>query len=482
MIAMRWACIYLPHLALDAVLRNLPDPGRPVALVTGPAQKRTLVAVNDVAQGFGLRPGMGFSAAQVLVSDFVSVEYDAAQVEHWHRFLAAWAYRFSSQVCLAFDNSVVLEIGHSLKLFGPWPQFERRLRDELRQLGFSHQLAVAPNPTAARALAGAHDGLAIGESHLDHALGQLPLELAGIEPDVVDSLQRMGVFKLRQVMCLPRTSLGKRFGQALLSHLDHLHGVVMTPPEFYRPPDRFDLRIEFEYEVESSQALLFPLRRLTSDLAAYLAGRDGGVQRFHVLLEHESIPATPVTIGLLAPQREAPILFDLSKGRLEQIQVPAAVRGMRLIANELPSFVPASQDLFEARSQQSMSWDQLRERLRSRLGDDSVYRLRVFPDHRPEHAWRAGIRENDVAHDVDASQWPSRPAWLLSQPILLRDTRVQYLSGPERIETGWWDSHGIRRDYYQVRTSLGQHAWAWCHAGVRPGEDGSGLMLQGWFA
>ena len=42
---MLWACVLLPQLALDAVLRRRPDPQAPLALVEGPAQLRTLHAV-----------------------------------------------------------------------------------------------------------------------------------------------------------------------------------------------------------------------------------------------------------------------------------------------------------------------------------------------------------------------------------------------------------------------------------------------------
>ncbi len=34
---MRWVCILFPQLALDAVLRQRPDPDEPLALLTGPA-------------------------------------------------------------------------------------------------------------------------------------------------------------------------------------------------------------------------------------------------------------------------------------------------------------------------------------------------------------------------------------------------------------------------------------------------------------
>ena len=54
---MLWACILLPQLALDSVLRRLPDPEKPLALVTGPAHLRSLYAVNATAAEAGLAPG-----------------------------------------------------------------------------------------------------------------------------------------------------------------------------------------------------------------------------------------------------------------------------------------------------------------------------------------------------------------------------------------------------------------------------------------
>lgn len=47
---MRWVCILFPQLALDAVLRQRPDPDEPLALLTGPPQRRVLQAVNGPAR------------------------------------------------------------------------------------------------------------------------------------------------------------------------------------------------------------------------------------------------------------------------------------------------------------------------------------------------------------------------------------------------------------------------------------------------
>jgi protein ImuB len=472
---MLWACILLPQLALDGVLRRHPDPASPLALVTGPAQRRVLRAVNGAAKAAGLRAGQSLGAAQALCSRFDAIAHDAAEDERWHDFLAAWAYRYSSLVNRTMPAALLLEVGASFKLFGPWPRFEAQLRADLDELGFRHRITLAPNPYAARALANVHDGLAIThDTPLHNALGQLPVERSGLATDVSTSLRRMGLRKLGQVLALPRAALGKRVGKDALAHLDRLTGALPTPLHYYQPPDAFTSRIELNYDVESSQALLFPLRRLTGDLAAYLAGRDGGVQRFSLVLEHERCADTEVVVGLLAPERQPAMLFELARSRLEQARVPATVRGVQLVARELPPFVPAGRDLFDARPQQAVPWEQLRERLRARLGDDAVHGLAVRADHRPERAWQVEpSRVVQTAPDVP------RPGWLLPRPVPLRDHHLRVLAGPERIETGWWDGD-VRRDYYLVQTSLGQRAWAFRPAGD-PVDERGGFMLHGWF-
>lgn len=478
---MLWACILLPQLALDGALRRHSDPVAPLVLVGGPAQRRVLRAANVAARAAGLHAGQSLGAAQALCSRFAVVEYDDAEVDRWHDFLAAWAYRYSSLVSRAMPSALVLEVGASFKLFGPWPRLEARLRDDLSGLGFRHRIALAPNPYAARALVNAHDGLAVSDPEpMHHALCHLPVERSGLAPEVAESLRRMGLRKLRQVFALPRAALTKRMGVDALKHLERLRGELSTPLRYYQPPDVFESRIELNFDVESSQALLFPLRRLTGDLAAFLAGRDGGVQRFSLVLEHERCADTELVVGLLAPERDPTMLFELARGRLEQVRVPAPVRGVQLIARELPAFVPAGRDLFDARPQQAVPWEQLRERLRSRLGDDAVHGLAVRADHRPEHAWQTEslpVPRSQRGHEPTPLP---RPGWLLPQPVPLRDHRLRILAGPERIESGWWDGD-VRRDYYLVQTSLGQRAWAFRPAGDRVDPTG-GFMLHGWFA
>ncbi|RYG14323.1 MAG: DNA polymerase Y family protein [Burkholderiales bacterium] len=469
---MLWACILLPQLALDSVLRRLPDPEKPLALVSGPVHLRSLHAVNAGAAQAGLKPGMRLSAAHALLSDVATVVHDAQAEARWHRFLAAWAYRHSSLVSAQWPGCVVLEARASFKLLGPWPRFEARLREELAALGFSHRIALAPTPRAARVLAGLRDGLAVTSgAAMQELLARVPVRRAALPEGSGERLHRMGVRDLDALRALPRDSLRRRFGPDLLQHVDRLYGDADDPLEFYAPPDHFDSRIELGYEVEHHPPLLFPLRRLVNDLCTYLSIRDGGVQRFVLKLEHEQ-GHTDVEVGLLASERQPAMLFELTRSRLERVAIPRPVVAMRLLARELPPFVPASRDLFDTRAQQSLPWPQLRERLRARLGDEAVYRVAAAGDPRPERAWR-----RDDGRPLLEPALPPRPGWLLPQPVPLRGHDLRIVSGPERLESGWWDGGDARRDYYVIETAQGQRAWAFAPVG----ECGN-WMLHGWFA
>ena len=473
---MHWACLLLPHLALDGLLRRMPDATVPTVLIDGPTQRRVLRDVSDRAHALGLRPGQSLPTAQALVGNLCALPHDPQDEARQLDLMAAWAYGFSSQVALFGRRALVVEVEGSRALFGPWQAMQARWREELTAMGFRHRLALAPHPLAARVLAGIDDGASAEDSATLHTyLQRLPVNRIGLPTVTAESFARMGLRTLGQVRALPRDSLARRFSPKLLAHLDALYGERELPLNLYRPPDRFEARIELGFEVESSQALLFPLRRLTADLALYLIARDGGVQGFHLLLEHEDHPASRITVGLLAPERDPARLFELARGRLERAELPAPVRALALIADDLPPFVPERRELFDARPQQATSWDALRERLRARLGEDAVQTLAAPADHRPEKATHSST-ESFAMPPGDFIVSP-RPAWLLHEPRLLPDTLPQVIAGPERIESGWWDGGDIRRDYYRVLTRHGQFAWAF-----HPHEGDGRLLLHGWFA
>lgn len=480
-----WACLRFLHWPLQA-LGELGGT-QPVAVVDGQSPRLRIACANAQALKSGVRIGHALAAAQALCPRLRLLRRDEVAERRSLEALAAWAYRYSADVCLSPPDALLLEVGRSLSLFGGWPALQRRLRGELAALGYVHSLVAAPNATAARVLAATHDGLAIAmQAPLLRALDVLPLAAGGLDENVVAALCGMGFRTLREVFRLPRAELARRVGPAVLDHLDRLRGLGAERLPRYRPPDRFERRIDLDHGVESGTALLFPLRRLVGELALFLAARDGGVQRFALVFGHERTATTRIDIGFLDPVREAATLFDLSRSRLERVELPAPVHALTLRADELPPMCALHGDLFDRASSEALDWPALAERLRARLGDTAVQGIASLGDHRPECAWRSvpiapagGAARAPVRMDAEAetASPPLRPFWLLSRPRPLRPAPNEILGGPERIESGWWDGGDQRRDYYLVRTRAGQRAWAFVEAGAT-----DGWMLHGWFA
>ncbi|HEX5951678.1 MAG TPA: DNA polymerase Y family protein, partial [Rhodanobacteraceae bacterium] len=138
---MQWACISFPQLALDDVLRRRADHALPLVLFEGAGSRARVLAANAAARHHGLRIGQSLTAARALYPRVNAVEHDAAAVERCHVFLAAWAYRYSSQVCRTFPQTLLLEVRASFRLFGGWPALQAELRRDLAALGFEHRIA-----------------------------------------------------------------------------------------------------------------------------------------------------------------------------------------------------------------------------------------------------------------------------------------------------------------------------------------------------
>ncbi|MEO7326650.1 MAG: DNA polymerase Y family protein [Dokdonella sp.] len=504
---------------------------------------------NAAAMKWGVRVGQPLATAQMLCPRLAVAPRDVAAERQRLETLAAWAYRYSAEIHLASVDTIFIEVGASLALFKGWPALERRLRSELGAFGCAFSLAMAPTASGACVLATQSDGIAIPTLEpLVRALGAVPLAASGLDVKTIAALQGMGFRHLRDLFRLPRAELTQRIGEDALDHLDRMRGRISEALPRWRPPDRFEHRIEFSFGIESHTALAFPLQRLIREFALFLIARDGGVQRFSLVLGHERGACTRIDIGLLAPQRDATSLLELARARLERIQLPAPVHALTLRADDLPPLCPLHQDLFDNHRREELDWPALAERLRARLGDEALHGLVCAADHRPGRAWRytvpasgsgfsrdalssrarakgiaaevaptkaaptragstkagsikavpteadfmKGASTKEIAITTEAAK--ARPFWLLRRPIVLREAPARILAGPERIESGWWDEHDQRRDYYVIETRRGQRAWAFVEAGASVDVGASVFLVQnesrvlvnwtlhGWFA
>lgn len=476
---MLWACLRFPQLAFDALRAVSATASAALAVSDGPAQQRRIVFANSAARSAGVHAGQNPATAHALCPQLQLLARDVAAEQQALQTFATLASRYSSLIHLREPAAVLLEVGASLNLFGGWPALQRRLREEVARSGFACRIAAAPTASAAQVLADADDGIALTTlAVLQGALAQLPLAQGGLEPGTVAALHGMGLRTLGQLFRLPRAELARRIGAPALAHLDRLRGRIAEAWPRWQPPARFVRRLEFEAAVHAATMLAFPLQRLLRELELFLIARDGGVQRFTLVLGHERGASTRIPVGLLAPQRDAARLLELARVRLERSALPAPAWSLTLQVDELPPLVPPHRELFDAREQGRLDWQALAERLRARLGEDALHGLACVADHRPARAWRHTPPDTAApAARSESHPAPMRPFWLLQRPLALHHAPPRILTGPERIESGWWDGHDQRRDYYVVELRSGQRAWAFVEAGSH-----THWTLHGWFA
>lgn len=455
-----WLCLDLPHLSLDLLQRGASD-AEPLAI----SHDRCILHCNPAAAEFGVSPGSKLGAARMLAPGLRIKPLDNASEQAALCDLAAWAIQFTPGISLATPSSLLLEVAGSRALFGGLPALSALVRSGAQTLGYTVRLACATTALAATWFARSDHELHLETpDSLHQQLCQLSIRVLGLAESTTTQLVALGVRTIGQCLDLPRAGLTRRFGPELMLQLDRALGYLPDPRPFYQTPESFRAEIELAYPVEQVEPLLFPIHRLLLQLQGWLRGRGAAVGHVELELHHNRHALTKVHQGLLAPGRDAAHLLNLLRERLQHTALPAAVHSVILHAGQAVPFQASNLSLFHGSKETSESVLLLVERLRARLGAESVCTLGRMADHRPERAWQT--TEPDAP--TPACDTPGlRPLWLLSAPRPL-DTRrgkphlsgpLHLASGPERIECGWWDDGAQERDYYIARDHHGGHYW-----------------------
>ena len=379
--------------------------------------------------------------------------------------LAGWAYQWSSLISYASDEPLLwLELGASCALFDGHAALLARIEAGLVQLGYSHICALAPSATAAalltRAPAPRH---VLDRMQLRQRLAPLPLQLLALPAETLAALHASGLRRIGQVLELAASAIARRFGPETQSYLQRLCAQASDPRPAWCLPASYLARCEFGSEVRTTTALLFPLQRLLLEFQGYLRARDCSVLRFTLLFEHYRHPISPVSIGLSAAGRDAAQFLTLVRERLHSLVLPAPVSALRLQAHEFTSPSIVQGDLFGSAAQPLQQLQQLLDRLRARLGENSVRALQLHADYRPERGCRL-VSPDSSAHPGTPAQpdaarpEAARPCWLLPEPLRI-DAPSGLVRGPERIESGWWNQDDVRRDYYLAHSAEGTRLW-----------------------
>ena len=529
---MLWIALHLPRLSLEsfaAMLASSADPAAaevPIALL----EAHRIVSANATAQAQGVKPGLKRATALALAPKIVLGQADAARDAAALWPVAHAALAFTPSVSLqpaaeagASPDTVLLEVRASLRYFGGLARLLRCLDAALRPLGHAVRVASATTAQGAALLARIEPPPQCPDlAATCRALEDVPVGLLGLGREHWEALQGMGLHQLGDLLGLPRAGLARRFGEALLAELDAAFGRRPDPREPIVLPPAFESRLELFARADTTEQVLHGAAVLLERLIAWLSAQHAFVRRFRLLMHHEARrsvreggrtpQATTLEIALAEPSRDSAHLLVLLRERLARVQLPAPTLDLCLQADDVSKRAPPNAELFATAGSESEGLTRLIERLQARLGADQVQRLIATEDHRPERAsetraaeaapgpgsgrkpvgtQRRGRRTAAAGEaGLEAGTVVARPVWLQPpEPLheqgsrpLFEGRALQLLSGPERIEAGWWDSALAGRDYFIAEAADGALIWIYRERLPLAREaGGNGASGSGWF-
>jgi protein ImuB len=510
---MRIACLYVPELALQAILRR--DPERrndPVALCEGPGERARVIACTRSARQAGVFAGLTASQARAVANGRLGpdkLRVLAAQAADTAATIAALAdlgFAFAPRVETAGER-IYLDIGELTQLY---PHGERAIAQAMAaqaaRLGLEVQIGIAANRAAARVAAQATEIAVVPAGQERAFLGPLPLATllqagltgslaptssggkktaASSRPDVVlaqleETFTRWGLQTVAELAALPLDQVTLRLGRtgALVHGL--ACGTAQEPFAPQLPPDALEEGTEIDYPVAELEPLAFLLRGVFDRALGRLTCRGLACASVGLRLKLDPRGFDVRDVALSAPTREPGTLLELVRLDLARRPPEAPVIGISVLL--LPARVRAAQmDLFRPAGPAPEKLAATLSRLGALVGPENVGAPALCDTYREESV---GMRPFSTAPagpaplaapappgahaDADALALgfrrfrPPRPLEVLMDrdgPTALRGhevvARVLIAAGPYRSSGAWWTEESFSRDYWDVHASDG---------------------------
>lgn len=454
-----WLAVALPHLALDALVQTGSAASKPLIIIEGMARPNVHDA-NRAARQAGVRPGMALADALAVLNAPIVLDYAPETIRQHLQTLASILLQFSDHVCPEHEEQrILLEVGRSLRLFRGAAALEARVRDTLRQLGYTPRIAIAKTPAAARLLAQLrHPDRPLNRDALRRTLLPLPLTVLPLPAADITALHGIGMERIGDLLRLPRKDLALRYGTRLPALLDRLLGDRAEPMPRFQPAQIPLFQLEFDQEVNTTGALRFPLKRLLLQLEQTLRAGNHCIQKMELQLQHRDA-TTGLALERSHPGSRASDWLELWNIRLSRLELQAPVRGLRLTA---PRLLPAGTDspgLFNSR-EGGRDESGFLTRLRARLGDDAVLRYTPTLHPLPEEA-QASCSVDRFPTLSDMTATPAQRVagaalWLCPLQASPAPGPLEWLG---RLESGWWTGNDQRRDYAVTKDRQGRLCW-----------------------
>jgi protein ImuB len=476
-----WLCLSFTHLGINGLGFDFKS-SRPLAIT----YQQHIWQSNSSALESSITKGMSVSHALMLNPNLQLTERDIQSEIKKLQELSYWGYRFTSLVSQYNDSSLLLEIGRSSKLFNGLKHLIHLLKMDLIEFRIEAQLGVAHTPKAAfllslinhQELSSSRDALA--QSKLEH------LEQSG---STIRKLRHCGFQFLYEIKAIPQAELGSRFGQDLLVYLRQLWGDLADPQLAITPPETFKGNAEFAEPINNITWIQQQLDRLLEDLVHFISTRQLLCRSFtwHFYHENSRLLKT-ININVSAQQNLTSAFKELSKLKLDSARFDWEFSSISLSSTHLLPVKLFNDDLFNPTPCREQ-FQQLLDKLSSRLGDSAIFYVTAKNEHLPELANQCltvnsqksrhvrehlGHYKNNTIQNNEAvlcnnkitDALKDEPIWLLEKPkqlikydqLPMLEGQLSIIHGPNRVASHWWATLQSR-DYYIARQRNGRLLW-----------------------
>ena len=508
-----YTVIDIPRFALQAVLRLEEGlRGRPVVLVDESLAKPMVIDCTRAAERAGALPGLSLPQAIARCEEVV-VRYCSEKAEALAgRALFDCAYSLSPRVEETYPG--VCSIG----LVGVnWKTLVgscQEIVSVLRGLGLRGRIGVGTTPDIALFVARKSKGVTVvgelslqgradcpqsagvvedgwpamvaepertGLPHcsLKEFLNSLPIEAVEPSEELEAILDQWGIHWAGAFAQLPREEVGKRLGAEGLAFWDRISGREERPLRISELPEVYEESLEFEYEVDTLEPLLFLIRRFLDQLCLRLRVSALVAESIHLKLgladirleDGERIEAIETSLKIPDPTSDSEALFMMLSTRLEKMDTDSAVVGLCLKVDPIDRN-ESQLGLFETSLKDPHRFTQTLAQVAGIVGADNVGRPSLELSGRPEgmtlerlptitppmkglgtkEQFGLVLRRFRPPLKAEVRVGGRRPIWFRCSRV---GGMVAQCRGPWAHSGQWWESGGWNRLEWDVELKAG---------------------------
>ena len=477
------ACLDLPALPLQMVWRSEPAwRAHPVVVIDEDRPQGEVLWACERARKAGVLVGQRYAHALSLCGGLRARVVPPEQIVEALEELRGVLHRLSPRVEPGEPGSFWLDGDGLDRVFGD--RWGVSIMKAVSELGYHGAVVVGFSRFATYAIARAtRHGVTVLRSDLDErtAASAVPLARLDIAPKLRDSLARLGVATVGQLVRLPGGGILERFGTDAHRLYQLAAGERWDPLVPVAPPEAPDERVILDDEEDDVERLMFVIKAPIDRLLDRLAAKARALTALHVelSLKHAvgKIEVRSDCIKPAAPTLDARALMRLVHLRLTGMPPSAPVNAVRVWSEDTLA-TREQLALFASKPRRDLrAADEAIARVRAELGDDAVVRAVLREGHLPE----ASFGWERLVHVTPAAPKPrlvrplvrrllSRPqplppqvrqvrddGWLLSN---LEHGAVVRIVGPYVVSGGWW-THELHREYHFAELRRGDCLWVY---------------------